>query len=57
VDFNLNEQERALQRVAKEFAAKVVRPRAADIDRSGQFPFDLAREIGVREYRGLPLWP
>jgi alkylation response protein AidB-like acyl-CoA dehydrogenase len=54
VDFNLNEQERALQRVAKEFAAKVVRPRAADIDRSGQFPFDLAREIGVREYRGLP---
>ncbi len=54
MDFNLNEQEKMLQRVAKEFAIKSVQPRAAEIDRSGQFPFDLAKEIGNRGYQGLP---
>jgi butyryl-CoA dehydrogenase len=54
MDFNLSEQEKMLQRLAKEFAVKVVQPRAAEIDRSGQFPFDLAKEIGSRGLQGLP---
>jgi len=54
MDFNLNEQQKMLQRMAKEFAADVVKPRAAEIDSSGQFPFDLAKEIGKRGYQGLP---
>ena len=54
MDFNLNEQEKMLQTLAKEFAIKLVEPQAADIDHSGQFPFDLAKEIGNRGYRGLP---
>ena len=43
-----------LQKAAKEFATKSVKPRAAEIDSSGQFPFDLAKEIGKRGYQGLP---
>jgi len=54
VDFNLNEQEKMLQRMAKEFATNLVEPLAAEIDRSGQFPFDLAKEIGDMGYQGLP---
>ena len=54
MDFNLNEQEKMLQRTAKEFAASSVEPQAAEIDRGGQFPFDLAKEIGDRGYQGLP---
>ena len=54
MDFNLNEQEKMLQGMAKEFATKLVKPRAAEIDSSGQFPFDLAKEIGKRGYQGLP---
>ncbi len=54
MDFNLTEQEKMLQKVAKEFAVKSVRPLAAEIDSSGQFPFDLAKEIGKRGYQGLP---
>ena len=54
MDFNLNEQEKMLQSLAKEFAVKEVQPRAAEIDRSGQFPFDLAKEIGSRGFQGLP---
>ncbi len=54
MDFNLGEQEKMLQRTAREFAAKSVKPRAAEIDRSGEFPFDLAREMGNLGYQGLP---
>jgi alkylation response protein AidB-like acyl-CoA dehydrogenase len=54
VDFNLNEQEKMLQRLAADFAAKEVAPRAAEIDRTNVFPADLAGELGRRGFRGLP---
>ena len=54
MDFNLSEQEKMLQRMAKEFATKSVQPRAAEIDHSGQCPFDLAKEMGALGYQGLP---
>ena len=54
MDFNLNEQEKMLQSLARDFALKEVQPRAAEIDCSGQFPLDLAEEMGTRGFRGLP---
>jgi alkylation response protein AidB-like acyl-CoA dehydrogenase len=54
MDFNLTEPQRMLQRAAKDFASKSIKPKAAEIDSSGKFPFELAREIGKRGYRGLP---
>lgn len=54
MNFNLSEQQRMLQRAAKDFASKLIKPRAAEIDAGGQFPFDLAKEIGKRGYQGLP---
>ena len=54
MDFSLTEQEKMLQNLAKEFAIKEIAPRAADIDRSAEFPHDLAREIGKRGFQGLP---
>jgi len=54
MEFSLNEQQRMLQKAAKDFAVKSIKPRAAEIDASGQFPFELAKEIGERGYQGLP---
>jgi alkylation response protein AidB-like acyl-CoA dehydrogenase len=54
MDFDLTEQQRMLQRAARDFAAKSIKPRAAEIDSSGKFPFGLAKEIGRRGYQGLP---
>jgi alkylation response protein AidB-like acyl-CoA dehydrogenase len=54
MDFNLSEQEKMLLRLAREFAIKEVMSRAAEIDRSGDFPFDMAKEIGSRGFQGLP---
>jgi len=54
MDFNFSEQQKMLQRMARDFAADVIKPRAAEIDAKGQFPFDLAKELGKRGYQGLP---
>jgi alkylation response protein AidB-like acyl-CoA dehydrogenase len=54
MDFSLSEQEKMLQGLAKDFATKDVAPKAAEIDRTGQFPSALAKEIGKRGFQGLP---
>lgn len=54
MDFNLTEHELMLQNLAREFAEKEVAPRAAEIDRTAEFPSDLARRIGERGFQGLP---
>jgi alkylation response protein AidB-like acyl-CoA dehydrogenase len=54
MDFDLSEPQRMLQRAARDFAVKSIKPKAAEIDSSGQFPFGLAKEIGKRGYQGLP---
>lgn len=54
MNFGLDEQEKMFQTLAKEFAAKFVNPRAAEIDKSGQFPLDLVKEMGNQGYMGLP---
>ena len=41
--FGLTEKEVALQRRAGEFARRVVAPRAAEIDHSGEYPWDIVK--------------
>ena len=54
MDFNLNEQEKMLQQAAREFAAKSIMTRAAEVDQ-GNFPLDLIKELGRLGYAGLPV--
>src|SRR4030043_1691856 len=54
MDCNLSKQEKMLQSLARDFAGKEVQPKAAEIDRTGEFPLDLAKEMGKRGFRGLP---
>ena len=54
MDFNLTESQKMLQSLARDFAMKEVAPRAAAIDRSNEFPLDLAKEMGKRGFQGLP---
>ena len=46
MDFDLSEDQTLLQSAVREFAEEKVRPRAARIDQSGEFPRDLFREAG-----------
>jgi alkylation response protein AidB-like acyl-CoA dehydrogenase len=54
MDFTLTEPEKMLQNLAKDFAEKEIAPRAAEIDRTAEFPRDLAKEIAKRGFQGLP---
>ena len=54
MDFSLTEQEKMLQKLARDFAEEQVAPRAAEIDCTGEFPVDLVEELGKRGFRGLP---
>lgn len=46
LDFQLGEDIAALREAVRSFAAKEIAPRAAEIDRSDQFPMDLWRQFG-----------
>jgi len=54
MDFRLNEQEGMIQNMARDFAERSVRPIAMEIDRRGEFPFELAKGMGSLGYFGLP---
>lgn len=53
MDFNLSEQEKMLQRAAREYATKSIIPMATEIDQ-GNFPLGIIQELGKLGYPGLP---
>ena len=64
IDFSLSDEQKELQRLAKEFASKEIRPQAEEHDRLGKFPLEIAKkafEIGLmninipQEYNGAGL--
>jgi alkylation response protein AidB-like acyl-CoA dehydrogenase len=52
---DLNNEQRALQDMVRQFAGTEVRPRAAEIDRVDEFPWDLYRQLGELGLLGLTL--
>ena len=54
MDFNLDEHHKMIQRQARDFAERSIRPLAAEIDRGCEFPLELAEEMGRIGYYGLP---
>ncbi len=45
MDFGLSDEERMLRDMVREFAEKEIRPRAVEIDRTDEFPWDLWRRL------------
>jgi butyryl-CoA dehydrogenase len=54
MDFELTEDQKLLQSTVREFAEEVVRPGAARIDQSGEFPKDIFQKAGELASRGSP---
>ncbi|HEU5198787.1 MAG TPA: acyl-CoA dehydrogenase family protein [Ktedonobacterales bacterium] len=54
MDFSLNEEQIEIQRTARQFAEEVIKPRAEEMDRTGQFPYDIVRQMGALGLLGLP---
>lgn len=53
LDFQLGDDVDALREAVRAFAAEQIAPRAAEIDRTDQFPMDLWRKMGELGVLGI----
>jgi butyryl-CoA dehydrogenase len=53
MDFNLNEEQKAIQAMVKEFAKNEVEPIAAEIDKTMEFPIENVRKMGKIGLMGM----
>jgi short/branched chain acyl-CoA dehydrogenase len=54
MDFDLSDEQKAIQGLAREFARDEVRPRAEEMDRNAEFPYELVAKMAELGFMGLP---
>jgi butyryl-CoA dehydrogenase len=54
VDFELNEEQRMVRDMVRDFADKEIAPRAAEVDKTEEFPADNIQKMGELGLLGLP---
>jgi alkylation response protein AidB-like acyl-CoA dehydrogenase len=54
MDFQLTEEQRMFRRMVREFAEREIAPRAEEIDKTDEFPWDIFRRMGELGLYGLP---
>ena len=54
MDFSLNEEQAAIRDTCRDFAEQEIKPRAEEMDRTGEFPYDIVRKMGELGLLGLP---
>jgi butyryl-CoA dehydrogenase len=54
MDFRLSDEHEALRKTVEEFAREVVAPQAEQFDRTGDFPYEIIRQMGEMGLFGLP---
>jgi short/branched chain acyl-CoA dehydrogenase len=54
MDYRLNDEHESLRKIVEEFARRVVAPEAERLDASGEFPYDIVRQMGAMGLFGLP---
>jgi short/branched chain acyl-CoA dehydrogenase len=54
MDFDLSEEQRAIQTLCREFARDEVKPRAEEMDAKAEFPYDIVKGMAELGLLGLP---
>ncbi len=54
MDFDLSEDQRAIQMLCREFARDEVRPRAEEMDAKAEFPYEIVKKMAELGLLGLP---
>jgi alkylation response protein AidB-like acyl-CoA dehydrogenase len=57
MDFDLTDEQRLLRDMVRDFAEKEIRPRAAEIDQTDEFPRDLWKRMAELDILGMTLPP
>lgn len=55
MDFDLTEEHRMIRDMCREFTAEVIMPKAEDIERSGDYPYDIIAQMGELGMMGIPI--
>jgi alkylation response protein AidB-like acyl-CoA dehydrogenase len=53
MSIGLSKEELALQQKAREFSQSIVRPRAAEIDRTREYPWDIVKQLSEAGFTGM----
>src|SRR5271166_3510659 len=54
MDFELDDEQKAIQALCRDFAREEVRPRAEEMDAKAEFPYDLVKKMADLGLMGLP---
>src|SRR5574340_1256929 len=54
MDFTLNDEQTMIRDMCRAFAEEEIKPRAEEMDRTAEFPYDLVRKMGELGLLGLP---
>ena len=56
MDFNLSSEQKAMQKLCIEFAENEIAPKAQEMDRTGEFPYEIIKKMGLpipKKYGGV----
>ncbi|HVM12189.1 MAG TPA: acyl-CoA dehydrogenase family protein, partial [Actinomycetota bacterium] len=54
MDFDLTEEQQEFRAAVRSFAEEVIGPRAEEMDRAGELPMDIVKQMGELGLFGLP---
>ncbi|HEU0027359.1 MAG TPA: acyl-CoA dehydrogenase family protein [Ktedonobacterales bacterium] len=54
MDFTLNDEQTMIRDMCREFADEEIKPRAEEMDRTAEFPYEIVRKMGSLGLLGLP---
>lgn len=54
MDFTLSDEQQMIRDMCRQFADEEIKPRAEEMDRTAEFPYDLVRKMGELGLLGLP---
>ncbi len=54
MDFDLKEEHRMIRDMTREFAEKVIKPRAEEMDRTGEYPYEVIAQMAELGMMGIP---
>ncbi len=54
MDFDLTDEHKMIRDMARDFADEVIAPRAEDMERSGEFPYDIIAQMAELGIMGIP---
>src|SRR6202050_3853923 len=53
MDFDLTEEQRLIRDTARDFAAREIAPKAAELDKSGRWPTEIIKRMGELGFLGI----